>query len=136
MKPIHEYAEGGGAVLGPAGRSCSRGSRVIILVPTLGLVDVEAERNAYGTQTDSFVAPADLDGRGLMNIGVRFHPRPVASRARGRASRSSRGVDGAPVLVREGTRFACTFHPELTDDLRVHALLLEVGRSAAAARES
>ena len=34
-------------------------------------------------------------------------------------------VDGEPVLVRQGRRYACTFHPELTDDLRVHAALLE-----------
>jgi 5'-phosphate synthase pdxT subunit len=34
-------------------------------------------------------------------------------------------VDGRPVLVREGNLFAATFHPELTDDPRVHALVLE-----------
>ena len=38
-------------------------------------------------------------------------------------------VDGEPVLVRQGRRMACTFHPELTDDLRVHAALLELAGS-------
>jgi glutamine amidotransferase PdxT len=38
------------------------------------------------------------------------------------------------VLIRQGNRFAATFHPELTDDARVHALLLGGGRSPGAAR--
>jgi 5'-phosphate synthase pdxT subunit len=38
-------------------------------------------------------------------------------------------VDGEPVLVRQGRRLACTFHPELTDDLRVHAALLALAEA-------
>ena len=41
-------------------------------------------------------------------------------------------VDGAPVMVRQGQILATTFHPELTDDLRVHRLLLELAARAGA----
>jgi 5'-phosphate synthase pdxT subunit len=41
-------------------------------------------------------------------------------------------VDGWPVLVRQGRILACTFHPELGEDSRVHALLLELAAEAAA----
>lgn len=129
VKPIQEYAEAGGAVLGTCAGAIllSRASRNHP-VPTLGLVDVEAERNAYGTQTDSFVAPADPDGeRAFANMECVFIRAPRLH-APGPDVEILARVDGNPVLVRQGNRFACTFHPELTDDLRVHAALLEASR--------
>ena len=126
VKPIQEFAEAGGAVLGTCAGAIllSRESRNHP-VPTLGLVDVEAERNAYGTQTDSFVAPADPDSAaGFADMECVFIRAPLLH-APGEGVEVLARVDGAPVLVRQGNRFACTFHPELTEDLRVHALLLE-----------
>jgi 5'-phosphate synthase pdxT subunit len=131
VKPIQEFAEAGGAILG----TCA-GAIVLSQmarnhpVPTLGLIDVEAIRNAYGRQLDSFVAiadppDADADGyeawRGLECVFIRA-PRLVRL---GPAVEVLARVDGEPVLVREGGRWACTFHPELTDDLRVHRALLD-----------
>ena len=126
VKPIQEFAEAGGAVLGTCAGAIllSRESRNHP-VPTLGLVDVEAERNAYGTQTDSFVAPADPDSAaGFADMECVFIRAPLLH-GPGEGVEVLARVDGAPVLVRQGNRFACTFHPELTEDLRVHALLLE-----------
>ncbi|MCR9097737.1 MAG: pyridoxal 5'-phosphate synthase glutaminase subunit PdxT [bacterium] len=126
VKPIQEFAEAGGAVLGTCAGAIllSRESRNHP-VPTLGLVDVEAERNAYGTQADSFVAPADPDPAGdFADMECVFIRAPLLH-APGEGVEVLARVDGAPVLVRQGNRFACTFHPELTEDLRVHALLLE-----------
>jgi 5'-phosphate synthase pdxT subunit len=125
VKPIQEFAEAGGALLGTCAGAIvlSRSSRNHP-VPTLGLIDVESERNAYGTQLDSFVAPVDSGGSeafsGLECVFIRaprfLDPGPgVEVLAR---------VDGAPVLIRQGRRWACAFHPELTDDLRVHEALL------------
>lgn len=125
VKPIQEFAEGGGAVLGTCAGAIllARESRNHP-VPTLGLIDVAAERNAYGTQTDSFVAPADPDAapgfEGLECVFIRA-PRLVEP---GPGVEVLARVDGEAVLVRQGRRFACTFHPELTDDDRVHALLV------------
>lgn len=94
-------------------------------VRTLGSVDIKAERNAYGTQVDSFAACADAGAAegldGLRCVFIRaprlFDPGPsVEVLVR---------VDSEPVLVRQGKALACAFHPELTDDVRVHRLLLD-----------
>jgi 5'-phosphate synthase pdxT subunit len=132
VEPIRAFARKGGALLGTCAGAillsrCSRNHPV----PTLGLLDVEAERNAYGTQVDSFVAPADADSRpewrGMECVFIRA-PRLAEP---GPGVEVLARVDGEPVLVREGRRLACTFHPELTDDLRVHtALLALAGRPA------
>jgi 5'-phosphate synthase pdxT subunit len=124
-KPIQEFAEAGGAILGTCAGAIllARESRNHP-VPTLGLIDVEAERNAYGTQLDSFVAPADADSaEGFAGMECVFIRAP-RFRAPGAEVEVLARVDGEPVLIRQGRRFACTFHPELTDDLRLHEALL------------
>jgi 5'-phosphate synthase pdxT subunit len=103
-------------------------------VPTLGLIDLEAERNAYGTQLDSFIAPVDAasaDDRAAGNVGTEWEGMKCVFIRAPRLSQLGPSVevlarvDGEPVLVRQGRRWACTFHPELTDDLRVQRALLE-----------
>jgi 5'-phosphate synthase pdxT subunit len=93
-------------------------------VPTLGLLDVVAVRNAYGTQVDSFATLVDAGGPpGLEGLRCVFIRAPQL-RAPGPAVEVLARVEGRPVLVREGHVFAATFHPELGDDPRVHALVL------------
>lgn len=125
VKPIQAFAEAGGALLGTCAGAIllSRASRNHP-VPTLGLIDVEAERNAYGTQLDSFVAPAD-EGTSEAWSGMEcVFIRAPRLHALGTEVEVLIRVDGEPVLVRQGRRWACTFHPELTHDDRVHAALL------------
>jgi len=94
-------------------------------VPSLGLLDVVAVRNAYGTQVDSFAAEVDPGAaHGLEGLRCVFIRAPQL-RPSSPAVEVLARVDGLPVLVREGNLFAATFHPELTDDPRVHALVLE-----------
>jgi pyridoxal 5'-phosphate synthase pdxT subunit len=87
-----------------------------------GLLDLTVRRNAYGRQRESF--ETDLAVAGLE---APFHA--VFIRAPG-VDRVGAGVevlaslDGRPVLVRQGAAFAASFHPELTDDGRIHALFL------------
>ena len=125
IKPIQQFAEQGGAILGTCAGAIVM-SRVVSNhpVPTLDLIDVETERNAYGTQLDSFVAETDTDSRfewrGLECVFIRA---PRIFRV-GPGVEILARVEGEPVLVREGQRLVCTFHPELTDDLRVHKALL------------
>ena len=126
VKPIQEFAEAGRAILGTCAGAIllARESRNHP-VPTLGLVDVEAERNAYGTQVDSFVAPPDAGSdpafEGMECVFIRA-PRLIEP---GPDVEVLVRVDGEAVLVRQGNRFACTFHPELTPDTRVHAALID-----------
>ena len=97
-------------------------------VPSLGLVDVVAVRNAYGTQVDSFAAIAESDA--LPGLRCVFIRAPQLRRP-GPAVEVLARVDGWPVLVRQGRVLASTFHPELGEDPRVHALLLELAGEAA-----
>jgi len=128
VKPIQQFAEEGGAVLGTcAGAILLARESINHPVPTLGLIDIEAQRNAYGTQLDSFIAQADPDATGDWKDFDCVFIRAPRLRHPGPGVEVLMRVEGEPVLVREGRRFACSFHPELTSDLRVHrAFLSEV----------
>jgi 5'-phosphate synthase pdxT subunit len=124
-EPLREFAQSGRPVFGTCAGAILLAKQVERSpVPTLGLLDVVAVRNAYGTQVDSFATEVDagaapgLDGfRCVFIRAPQLRPTSAAVEVLAR-------VDGRPVLVREGNLFAATFHPELTDDPRVHALVL------------
>ncbi|MDX6511518.1 MAG: pyridoxal 5-phosphate synthase pdxT subunit [Gaiellaceae bacterium] len=90
----------------------------------LGLVDLEVQRNGYGRQVASFEADLDLPGEGEPLRGV-FIRAP-------RVSAAGPGVEvlaehnGDPVLLRDGRFLVAAFHPELTEDTRVHELFMEL----------
>jgi 5'-phosphate synthase pdxT subunit len=92
-------------------------------VATLGVLDATAVRNAYGTQVDSFAQALD-DGAapGLEGLRAVFIRAPRLEGLGSEVEVLGR-LDGAPVLVRQGRVIAATFHPELGEDPRVHALL-------------
>ena len=88
---------------------------------SLGLMDIDVERNAYGRQLDSRVAQIDgLDGP----MEAVFIRAPVIRRT-GPEVRVLARYHGDPVLVEQGRHMAATFHPELTGDGRVHRLFLD-----------
>jgi pyridoxal 5'-phosphate synthase pdxT subunit len=90
----------------------------------LGLVDLVVERNAYGRQVQSFEADVELagDDRPLRGVFIRA---PRISELGPWVEVLGR-LDGEPVLVRDGRLLLASFHPELTDDRRVHELFLEL----------
>lgn len=90
----------------------------------LGIADLEVERNAYGRQVRSFEADVLLAGdeRPLPGVFIRS-PR---IRVAGADVEVLGELDGEPVLVRDGRLLLASFHPELTDDPRVHELFLEL----------
>jgi 5'-phosphate synthase pdxT subunit len=98
----------------------------------LGLVDVEVERNAYGRQVFSFEADLDLagDDKPLRGVFIRA-PRVETT---GDDVEVLAELDGKPVLLRQGRFLVATFHPELTDDTRVHELFLDTVREASLVR--
>jgi 5'-phosphate synthase pdxT subunit len=87
---------------------------------SLGLVDIDVERNAYGRQVESRVALLDVEGGPLEAVFIRA---PIIRRA-GPAVRVLARYNGDPVLVEQGIHLVATFHPELTEDSRVHRLFL------------
>lgn len=100
----------------------------------LGVLDVEVQRNAFGRQVDSF--ETDLDIRGLE--GGPFHGvfirAPVVARVGPDVEVLGRLEDGRVVAVRAGRLMATAFHPELTDDDRLHRYFVEMVASAKADR--
>ena len=94
----------------------------------LALMDMAVERNAYGSQLDSFRIPHEIDGAAGGPFPMVFIRAPVI-RSVGESVRVLARVDGAIVACAQGRLLATTFHPELSDDLRVHALFAAMARS-------
>jgi len=90
----------------------------------LDLADLEVERNAFGRQVASFEADVALAGDEIPLRGVFIRAPRV--RELGSSVEVLGELDGEPVLVRDGRLLLASFHPELTDDLRVHELFLEM----------
>ena len=92
----------------------------------LGLVDVAVDRNAYGRQVASFEADLRLEGddRPLRGVFIRA-PRV---REAGADVEVLASLDGEPVALRDGRFIVAAFHPELTDDTRIHEKFLELVR--------
>jgi 5'-phosphate synthase pdxT subunit len=102
----------------------------------LGLVDVRCRRNAFGRQIASFEADLELDGIGPEPLRAVFIRAPwVEPDSIGDGVEVLAEVDGNPVAVRQDQIVLCAFHPELTDDSRVHALLMAMATSARVRRE-
>jgi pyridoxal 5'-phosphate synthase pdxT subunit len=95
----------------------------------LGLIDIEVDRNAYGRQVASFEADLALAGEQEPLRGVFIRAPRV--REAGPEVEVLAQQDGAPVLLRQGRFLVAAFHPELTEDTRVHELFLERVREAA-----
>jgi len=98
----------------------------------LGLVDLEVERNAWGRQVHSFEADLELAGEVDPVRGV-FIRAPWIDDA-GAEVEVLAEHDGHPVLARQGRFLVAAFHPELTDDTRVHGLFLELVETEANVR--
>ena len=100
----------------------------------LGLIDAEARRNAFGRQLQSFEADLEFEpssGIGPEPIRVAFIRAPWIE-SHGEEVEVLARWEGHPVAIREGNVLVCAFHPEITGDSRVHALLMAM---ATAARE-
>ena len=98
----------------------------------LGVVDLEVARNAYGRQVASFEADLELEGdeRPLRGVFIRA-PRVAEA---GADVEVLAELDGEPVLLRDGRVLVASFHPELTDDTRVHERFLDLVREEANVR--
>ena len=87
---------------------------------SLGLMDIDVQRNAYGRQLDSRVVTLPTKLGDLEAVFIRA---PII-RATGPAVQVLATYSGDPVLAEQGRHLVATFHPELTADLRVHAYFL------------
>jgi len=91
---------------------------------SFGVLDVAVRRNGFGRQVESFETELHVDGLGGGGFPAVFIRAPVIERV-GEGIEVLSRVDGHPVLCRQGSILAAAFHPELSDDLRLHQLFLE-----------
>lgn len=98
---------------------------------SFGVIDIEVRRNGYGRQVDSFEHDVVVDGLAEPFHAV-FIRAPRVESAGDDVTVLARH-DGAPVLARQGNVLVASFHPELSDDGRLHSLFLELTGPAAPA---
>jgi pyridoxal 5'-phosphate synthase pdxT subunit len=94
----------------------------------LGLLDIGVRRNGYGRQVDSFETPLDVKGLGGRPFPGIFIRSPLVESTGAAEVIAEHG--GHPVAVRQGRIVALCFHPELSDDLRIHREFVRLAGSA------
>ena len=115
---------------GPVFGTCA--GMIVLDRSHLGLVDVAVRRNAFGRQTASFETDLDVAGEDEPVRAV-FIRAPWIDEV-GPEVEVLAEVDGRPVLAREGRFLVAAFHPELTDDTRLHAKFIDMIREAQVVR--
>ena len=115
--PLRELARSGTPVLG----TCA--GMIMLDRSHLGVLDIEARRNAFGRQLHSFEADLDVTGVQGGPVHAVFIRAPWAADT-GPEVEVLAQVESHPVAVRQGNVLAVSFHPELTGETRLHELLL------------
>lgn len=125
LEPIRKAAEKSMPVFGTCAgmiflaSSITEGSQ-----PLLGNLDIVVRRNAFGRQNESFEADLDVSGFDRPYRAV-FIRAPWVEKV-GASVEVLAEVGGHPVLIRQGRILASSFHPELTDDSRIHDMFLDL----------
>jgi 5'-phosphate synthase pdxT subunit len=114
-EPLADFVRGGRPVLG----TCA--GMIMLDREHLGLLDISVRRNAFGRQLASFEAELDFEGEPLHAVFIRA---PWVEDA-GDGVEVLAEVDGHPVAVRQDNILAVAFHPELTDERRLHRWLVD-----------
>ena len=126
-KAVRAHSESGRPILG----SCA--GMIVCDRDHLGLADYTCRRNAFGRQLHSFEEDLVIEGLGEEPLRAVFIRAPWAEDD-GPGVEVLAEVGGHPVAVRDGDVLAVAFHPELTDDSRVHALFMAMATSSAEVR--
>jgi len=93
--------------------------------PKLGLMDMEVVRNGFGRQVDSFEVDLEISVLGFTPFRAIFIRAPYIERVNPNIGILATYQDKV-VFARQGNLLACSFHPELTDDIRIHRYFLEM----------
>lgn len=126
-EPIRELAGRGAPLFGTcAGMILLAGRIADGEEPVLGLLDVTVRRNAYGRQLDSYETDLAIPALGDEPMRGVFIRAPVLTEVGPQVDVLATDGDGRPIAVRQGKVLATAFHPELTDDRRLHRLLLDM----------
>ncbi|MDR5709525.1 MAG: pyridoxal 5'-phosphate synthase glutaminase subunit PdxT [Armatimonadota bacterium] len=130
LEPIRRRALAGMPVLGTCAglillaREVTEGP-----VESLELLDVAVARNAYGRQRESFEADVWVEPLGPPPLRVAFIRAPIITRV-GPGVEVLATFEGLPVLVRQGPWLAASFHPEITQEVRLHRFFLSLAEAS------
>lgn len=123
---IRELASRGFPILGTCAGLILLAKKVVdFKMDTIGVMDIEVRRNAYGRQVDSFEASLDIFVLGNNPFPGVFIRAPIIKRVGDGVEVLCR-LDGVPIAVQQGKMLACSFHPELAGDLRFHKYFLDL----------
>ena len=125
-EPLRELASSGTPVLG----TCA--GLIMLDRSHLGVMDIEARRNAFGRQVRSFEADLELEGLDGPPLRAMFIRAPWIA-AHGDDVEILASLEGHPVAARQGNLLAVAFHPELGHDTRLHEVFLAACRVGAGA---
>jgi len=126
LEPIRRLAKKGFPILGTCAGLILLAKKVPNLqTESISVMDIEVKRNAFGRQVDSF--EADLKIPALHNGSFHgiFIRAPIIEKVDPDVEVLCQ-LNGKPVAVRQGKLLGCAFHPELTDDLRLHKYFLDI----------
>ncbi len=127
--PIQEFVRSGGAVFG----TCA--GLIVLDRNHLDVIDIVAIRNAFGRQIASFECDIVVEGLGDEPVRAVFIRAPKIDEV-GEGVEVLASHEGAPVVAQRENILVCTFHPELTDDMRMHAYFLAMAGSKKRAVEA
>ncbi|MCL4438694.1 MAG: pyridoxal 5'-phosphate synthase glutaminase subunit PdxT [Candidatus Thermoplasmatota archaeon] len=88
----------------------------------MGILNATVTRNAYGRQKESFMGEISVDSIGKMVVPFIRAPKIINADEDSIIGR----YGNEPVILRKGNALGLTFHPELTDDLRIHEMFLDM----------
>ncbi len=135
MEPLREARRSGMAMYGSCAGMIMLADRVTDARPdqeTIGGLDITVRRNAFGRQVDSFETDIGIAGVGPDRVHAVFIRAPWVESAGPEVEvlgTIESGDDaGTIVAVRQGQLLATSFHPELTGDLRIHQMFVEIVR--------
>lgn len=125
IEPLRDFYESGGALYGTCAGAILLAQHVTgPTQPSLGFMDIDVERNAYGRQIDSHESLEPCPALGSEPLPMVFIRAPIITRI-GNKVVALAHHRGDVVLAREGRLLVSTFHPELSMDSRVHRYFLE-----------
>ena len=130
LEPVREAIGGGLATLATCAGTIVLARHVTDGMPeqkSLGLLDIVVRRNGYGRQVESFESPLHIEGMDGEEFPGVFIRSPLIERIGD--VRVLASYDGHPVAVRHDRILALCFHPELTDDIRVHREFVRLAAS-------
>jgi 5'-phosphate synthase pdxT subunit len=127
VEPLRKLGGEGLPILGTcAGLILMAGKATDLALETLGVMDIQVKRNGFGRQVDSFETELAIPALGEAPFPAVFIRAPIVEKVGPGVEVLARLPEGGPAAIRQKNLLACTFHPELSSDLRLHAYFLSM----------